>query len=57
LGRRDIGWWMALGAFVACAVIYSFSGWALLYPAALAAAGYIYIKTKGGHKKKLDHVL
>nr|MDH3082869.1 amino acid permease [Bacillus subtilis] len=36
LGRRDIGWWMALGAFAACAVIYSFSGWALLYPAVLA---------------------
>lgn len=51
LGRRDIGWWMALGAFVACAVIYSFSGWALLYPAVLAAAGYFYMKTKGGHKK------
>ncbi|AUS12926.1 amino acid permease [Bacillus stercoris] len=56
LSWRDSGWWMALGAFVACAVIYSFSGWALLYPAVLAAAGYFYMKTKGGHKKKLDHV-
>lgn len=54
---RNSGWWMALGAFMACAVIYTFSGWALLYPAALAAAGYLYMKTTGCHEKKLDHVL
>ncbi|KAF1677318.1 MULTISPECIES: APC family permease [Bacillus] len=46
LSWRDSGWWMALGAFAACAVIYSFSGWALLYPTVLAAAGYLYIKKK-----------
>nr|WP_087991351.1 amino acid permease [Bacillus subtilis] len=56
LSWRDSGWWMALGAFAACAVIYSFSGWAVLYPAALAAAGYLYMKTKKCHEKKPDHV-
>ncbi|MCY8864635.1 amino acid permease [Bacillus spizizenii] len=56
LSWRDSGWWMAFGAFAACAVIYSFSGWALLYPAALAAAGYLYMKTKECREKKLDHV-
>lgn len=56
LSWRDSGWWMAFGAFAACAVIYSFSGWALLYPAALAAVGYLYMKTKECREKKLDHV-
>ncbi|MCY8474607.1 APC family permease [Bacillus halotolerans] len=57
LNWKDSGWWMALGALLLCTVIYLFSGWALLYPAAFAAVGFFYMKTKGYTEKKLDHVL
>lgn len=46
LSKRDIGWWMALIAFVVCVIIYLFSGWAFYYPFFLAIIGYIVSRKK-----------
>lgn len=41
---RDIGWWLALTAFVLCLGIYCFCGWAFFYPVVLGIAGMMYKK-------------
>jgi len=37
------GWWMALISLTVSGCILLFSGWAILYPVLLAAAGGIYL--------------
>ncbi|HJV46107.1 MAG TPA: amino acid permease [Bacillota bacterium] len=41
LRRWDYGWWMALVSLIFCIILYPFSGWACLYPPALAAVGWL----------------
>lgn len=42
LPKGDFGWWMAIIPLVVCAVLYTFSGWAIFYPPALIAVGWIF---------------
>ncbi len=45
LPTGDLGWWMALVAFIVCIILYPFTGWACLYPLALTFIGW-FISTK-----------
>ena len=38
---KDRGWWLALAPLVVCLALYPFSGWAAVYPPALAGLGWL----------------
>lgn len=44
LKGKDRGWWLALVPLIICVVLYPFSGWAAVYPPALAGLGWLITK-------------